>query len=98
MLGVILYFLLACSTHDNASSSTPKNIAIEEKAGVCATCHDPDLNTGFTEAPPLTGRSYHELVTAIQKVRDFDAAEPSLRHDLSDRDIHLIATHFSSIK
>ncbi len=98
MLGVTLYFLLACSTHDNASSTTPKNIAIEDKARVCATCHDPDLKTGFTKAPPLTGRSYNDLVTAIQKVRDFDAAEPSVRHDLSDRDIHLIATYFSSIK
>jgi cytochrome c553 len=98
MLGVTLYFLLGCSTHGNVSSSTPKNIVIEERARVCATCHDPDIKTGFAEAPSLTGRSYQNLVSAIQKVREFDASEPSLRHDLSDRDIHLIATYFSSIK
>jgi cytochrome c553 len=98
MLGVTLYFLLGCTTHGNAPIRASNNMAIEEKARVCATCHDPDIRTGFAEAPPLTGRSYKDLVSAIQKVREYDASEPSLRHDLSDRDVHLIATYFSSVK
>lgn len=97
MLGVALCILASCSTQKNVSSANANNSTIEEKARVCATCHDPNIKTGFAEAPPLTGRSYKELVSAIQKVRDYDTTQPSLRHDLSDRDIHLIATHFSSI-
>ena len=95
---VSLYFLSGCSTHGNASNNAANNVAIDEKARVCATCHDPNIKTGFAEAPPLSGRSYKDLVAAIQKVREYDAPQPSLRHDLSDRDIHLIATYFSSIK
>jgi cytochrome c553 len=98
MLGVTLYFLLGCTTQGNVPSSASNNTPIEDKARVCATCHNPDIRTGFAEAPPLTGRSYKDLVTAIQKVREYDASEPSLRHDLSDRDVYLIATYFSSIK
>ena len=98
MLGITLYCLSGCSTQSNVPSSASKNIAIEEKARICATCHDPDIRTGFKEAPPLNGRSYRDLVSAIQKVREYDASEPSLRHDLSDRDVHLIATYFSSVK
>lgn len=98
MLGITLYCLSGCSTQSNVPNSASNNMAIEEKARICATCHDPDIRTGFAEAPPLTGRSYKDLVSAIQKVREYDASEPSLRHDLSDRDVHLIATYFSSIK
>ena len=98
MLGITLYCLSGCSTQSNVPSSASNNMAIEEKARICATCHDPDIRTGFKEAPPLNGRSYTDLVSAIQKVREYDASEPSLRHDLSDRDVHLIATYFSSIK
>jgi len=98
ILGVALFFLLGCSTHENISSATAKNSSVEEKVSICATCHDPNSETGFAEAPPLIGRSYSDLVSAIQKVREYDATQPSLRHDLSDRDIHLIATYFSSIK
>jgi cytochrome c553 len=98
ILAVILYVMYGCSTHGNAPITSAENSAVKEKALVCATCHDPNIKTGFAEAPPLTGRSYNELVLAIQKVREYDAPQPSLRHDLSDRDIHLIATYFSSIK
>jgi len=98
IIGLTLYLLLGCSTHNNVSNPSSNNIAIEEKARICSTCHNPDIKTGFAEAPPLTGRTYKDLVSAIQKVREYDASEPSLRHDLSDRDVHLIATYFSSIK
>jgi cytochrome c553 len=96
IVGIALCLMMGCSAHDNRSSNTSKNTTIDEKVRACATCHDPNIKTGFVEAPPLIGRSYNELVLAIQKVREYDASEPSLRHDLSDRDIHLIAIYFSS--
>lgn len=98
LLSIALCILASCSTQKHVPSSAANNSAVEEKALVCASCHDPNIKTGFAEAPSLTGRPYKELVSAIQKVRDYDATQPSLRHDLSDRDIYLIATYFSSIR
>lgn len=98
IFGIALYFLTGCSTQDNSLSANANNSVVEEKVRICATCHDPNVETGFAEAPPLTGRSYDELVSAMQKVREYDAQEPTLRHGLSDRDIYLIAIYFSSIK
>jgi len=98
VLGISLLCLVSCSTQGSRSSPTPRNIAITEKVQVCSTCHDPNKKTGFAEAPPLAGRSYDELVAAIQKARDYDSPQPSLRHDLNNQDIHDIATYFSSLK
>jgi len=98
ILGISLYFLAGCTTQEHSSSANANNSVVEEKVRICATCHDPNVETGFAEAPPLTGRSYNELVSAMQKVREYDAQQPSLRHELSDRDIYLIAIYFSSIQ
>lgn len=98
MIGISLLFLVGCSTQGGDASSASKYSAVEEKAQACATCHDPNLKTGFADAPPLAGRPYDELVAAIQKVRDYKAPQPSLRHDLSDEDVHDVATYFSKLK
>ncbi|MDO9394496.1 MAG: c-type cytochrome [Methylotenera sp.] len=97
-LGLSLLLLAGCSTQGSDASSASKNTVVKEKAQACATCHDPNLKTGFADAPPLAGRSYDELVAAIQKVRDYKAPQPSLRHDLSDQDVHDVATYFSNLK
>ncbi|MGB2832415.1 MAG: c-type cytochrome [Methylotenera sp.] len=98
ILGLFYLAMTSCTTQENASKPVVKNAAVKEKAQVCATCHDPNLKSGFAEAPPLAGRPFDELVAAIEKVRDYDATQPSLRHNLSDKDIHEIATYFSSMK
>jgi cytochrome c553 len=56
------------------------------------------MKTGFQETPALTGRTYQELIAALEKVRDYKEPLPSLRHNMSGMEIHEIAAYFSSIK
>jgi hypothetical protein len=59
---------------------------------------NPYVKTGFQESPALTGRTYQELITAPEKVRDYKAPQPSLRHNMSGMKSHEMAAYFSSIK
>ncbi len=94
--GICLLSLAACTTQ--GSSNAAKNTATSDRVKICVTCHNPNVKTAFEEAPALTGRPYTELVTALEKVRDYKAPQPSVRHDMSDKEIHEIAVYFSSIK
>lgn len=91
LLGLSSLFLIGCAEQQN-------NTASSEKAEVCASCHDPRVKTISTEAPPLTGRPYNELVAAIEEVQDYHVSQPSLMHDFKSEDIHGIATYFANAK
>lgn len=95
ILVLCLLSLIACTTQ---RSNVAINAVNSDRVKICVTCHNPNVKTGFEEAPALTGRPYKELVTALEKVRDYKAPQPSLRHDMSDKEIHEIAVYFSSIK
>jgi cytochrome c553 len=90
-----LLSLISCTTQ---RGNVAINAASSDKVKMCASCHNPNVKTGFEEAPALIGRPYKELVTALEKVRDYKAPQPSIRHDMSDKDIHEIAVYFASIK
>ena len=98
VLGISLFFLAGCSTQGNVSDSAPKNTAVTQKVQICIACHGDDGKSGKVGVPPLDGRSYEELVNAMQKVRDSYSPQPLLGHALSDEDISYIATYFSSFK
>lgn len=95
-IGICILSLAACTTQ--GSSKAAKNAATSDRVKICVACHNPNVKTGFEEAPALTGRPYNELLTALEKVRDYKAPQPSVRHDMSDKEIHEIAVYFSSIK
>jgi cytochrome c553 len=94
--------IVSCLLSLIACTSQRSNVALvttdSDKVKMCASCHNPNVKTGFEEAPALTGRPYKELVTALEKIRDYKTPQPSIRHDMSDKDIHEIAVYFSSIK
>lgn len=98
ILGISLLSLASCTTQGNTADSTPKNTADTEKVQVCVACHGPNGKDGKVGVPPLGGRSYEELVKAMQNVREAYSPQPLLGHTLSDEDIHDIATYFSSVK
>lgn len=98
LLGMSLLCVIGCSTHGSDASSTSKTITATEKAQVCANCHAPNAKKGIVEAPSLAGRSYDDLVVAIQKVHEYYVSQPSLMHDFKQEDIHDIATYFSNLK
>lgn len=98
VLGVSLLCLVGCSTQGGNANSSSKSTVATEKAQVCAGCHGLNVKKGIVDAPPLAGRSYDELVVAIQKVHEYYVTQPSLMHDFSSDDIHDIATYFSNLK
>ena len=98
VLGIALLSLIGCSKQEGAANTAAPNTIGTEKIQVCASCHDPNVRTDFVEAPPLTGRSYDELVAAIEKVHEYHVSQPSLMHDFKSEDIPEIATYFSSVK
>jgi cytochrome c553 len=98
ILGISLLSLASCTTQGSATNPTPKNTAVTEKVQVCVACHGPNGKNGKEGVPPLGGRSYEELVKAMQNVREAYSPQPLLGHTLSDEDIHDIATYFSSVK
>ncbi|MGB7816317.1 MAG: c-type cytochrome [Methylotenera sp.] len=98
ILGISLLSLIGCTTQKGASNPAPKNTASAEKIQTCAACHGPDGKNGKVGVPPLGGRSYEELVKAMQNVREAYSPQPLLGHSLTDADIHDIATYYSSLK
>lgn len=98
ILGVSLITLVACTTQKSASDPAQKNTASTEKIQTCMACHGADGKSGKEGVPPLGGRSYEELVQAMQKVREAYSPQPLLGHTLTDAEIHDIATYFSSVK
>ena len=94
LLGIALFSLIGCSEQESNT-----NTAATEKAQVCASCHDPNVRTvELVEAPSLNGRSYDELVAAIQEVNEYHTSQPSLMHDFNSEDIDGIATYFANNK
>lgn len=87
-----------CASQGGSSYPAPRNLAAPEKAQACLTCHSTEAKTGFADAPQLAGRSYQDLVAALEKVRDYKVSQPTLRHDLTQDEVHEIATYFSKIK
>ena len=98
ILGVSLITLASCTTQKSAPDPEPKNTAATEKIQTCMACHGADGKSGKEGVPPLGGRSYEELVQAMQKVREAYSPQPLLGHTLTDAEIHDIATYFSSVK
>ena len=98
ILGISLFSLVGCTTQKSTTDAAPKNTAVAEKVQVCAGCHGPDGKNGKESVPPLGGRSYEELVKAMQNVREAYSPQPLLGHTLTDAEIHDIATYYSSIK
>jgi cytochrome c553 len=98
ILVIFLLSLVGCSTQGSSSNAAPKNTAVTEKVQVCASCHGPDGKNGKAGVPPLGGRSYEELVKAMQNVREAYSPQPLLGHTLTDAEIHDIANYYSGIK
>jgi cytochrome c553 len=76
----------------------PQNTASAEKIQSCMACHGADGKSGKEGVPPLGGRTYEELVKAMQNVREAYSPQPLLGHTLTDAEIHNIASYFSSVK
>ncbi|HNV88764.1 MAG TPA: c-type cytochrome [Methylotenera sp.] len=98
ILGISLLSLAGCTTQKSATDAAPKNTAASEKIQTCAACHGPDGKQGKEGVPPLGGRSYEELVKAMQNVREAYSPQPLLGHTLTDAEIHDIAIYYSSVK
>lgn len=92
LLGLLIS---SCSTQTKASHQAYKNDDIAKKTQSCVACHGADGRHGKDGVPPLGGRSYEELVEAMYKVRGAYSPQPLVGHQLSDEDIHEIATYFS---
>ncbi len=97
-LCISILFLAGCSAKEDASSPASEIIPVTQKVETCLACHGADGKSGKPGVPALSGRTYEELVQAMKKVRDTYSPEPLLGHNLTDEDIHDIATYFSSIK
>lgn len=93
LLGITLLSLMGCS-----EQGSKVNTAASDKALVCASCHNPNVQTSSIEAPSLNGRPYDELVAAITEVDEYYITQPSLMHDFTSEDIPGIATYFSNAK
>lgn len=98
LFGIFILLLVGCSPLDNTPKAIAENAAVTEKAQICMTCHGVDGKQGKENVPPLGGRTYEELVAAIQRVKESYSPQPTLVHSLSDEDISDIATYFSNVK
>jgi cytochrome c553 len=90
--------LAGCSHQQDPTKPAPIKASATEKAQICTACHGVDGKHGKQNVPPLGGRSYEELVTAMQRVKESYSPEPTLVHRLSEEDMRDIATYFSSFK
>jgi cytochrome c553 len=97
--------LTGCSQQHDPTKPVPiKTSATEvkasgtEKAQICTTCHGIDGKHSKENVPPLGGRSYEELIVAMQRVKESYSPQPTLVHTLTDEEMHDIATYFSSFK
>lgn len=95
---ILILLMAGCSPTDNTPRAIAKNTAAAEKSQICTTCHGIDGKHGKVNVPPLGGRSYEELVAAMQRVKESYSPQPTLVHSLSDEDIRDIASYFSSFK
>ena len=93
LLGITLLSLIGCSVQKNNTDT-----AATEKAQACASCHDPNVRTGFADVPSLNGRPYDEVVASIQEVNEYHTSQPSLMYDFKSEDIDGIATYFANNK
>lgn len=98
ILGLSFFMLLGCSTQDKVTQPAQHNKDVAQKVQSCIACHGADGKNSKEGVPPLGGRSYEELVEAMQKVRDAYSPQPLLGHRLADDDIQDIASYFSSTK
>jgi cytochrome c553 len=98
LFGISFLLLASCTTQKSATDTIPKNTAVTEKVQVCVACHGPDGKNGKPGVPPLGGRSYEELVRAMQNVREAYSPQPLLGHTLTDEEIHDIANYYSGIR
>jgi len=98
IFGISVLMLVGCTTQGSTPSPSAANTTVAEKVEVCVACHGPNGKNGKAGVPPLGGRSYEELVVAMQRVKDAYSPQPLLGHQLSDQDIHDIANYFSSVK
>jgi cytochrome c553 len=96
--GISILMLASCTTQESALNPSSENSTVAEKVEVCVACHGPNGKNGKAGVPPLGGRSYEELVAAMQRVKEAYSPQPLLGHSLSDQDIHDIATYFSNVK
>lgn len=94
----LFILLTGCAGKESSSYPAPRNLATPGKAQACLKCHGSEAKTGFADAPQLEGRSYQDLVTALEKVRDYKVSQPTLRHELTQNEVHEIATYFSGVK
>lgn len=92
LLGITL---MGCSDF-NSDNKVPK-VMTTDAVQTCASCHGVDGRNGKLGVPPLSGRSYEELVVAMVRVRSAYSPQPLLGHDLTDDDIKRIATYYSNI-
>lgn len=90
--------LVGCPQLEDPAKPAPIKTSATEKAQVCTICHGVDGKHGKENVPPLGGRSYEELVAAMQRVKESYSPQPTLVHSLSDEDMRDIATYFSSFK
>jgi cytochrome c553 len=98
LFGLSVVLLAGCTSQETTSSVAQKNTAVPEKVQICVACHGVDGKHGKENVPSLGGRSYEELVVAMQRVKEAYSPQPLLGHALSDEDMHDIATYFSSFQ
>lgn len=90
--------LAGCAQQQDPTKPAPIKTSVTEKAQICTTCHGVDGKHGKENVPTLGGRSYEELVAAMQRVKEPYSPQPTLVHSLSDEDMRDIAAYFSSFK
>jgi cytochrome c553 len=98
LFGIFIFLLLGCSPPDNTPKAIAENAAVAEKVKVCIACHGVDGKQGKVNVPQLGGRTYEDLIAAMQRVKETYSPQPLLGHSLSDEDMQYIATYFSRVK
>jgi cytochrome c553 len=93
---VLLIPLLVGCNYQNSKTQVPV-AGSTSTVQTCATCHGVDGKNGKPGVPPLSGRTYDELVTAMERVRNAYSPQPLLGHNLTDDEIKKIATYFSNV-
>lgn len=97
LISLLMMVIAGCSTQGNVSNTAYQDMTVDQKISSCLACHGADGKSGKAGVPPLGGRPYPELVTAMEVIREGYFPQPILGHQLSDKDIHEIAVYFASI-
>jgi len=98
ILGFIFVILVGCTAQGSIPKSTQKISEIPESVRVCVACHGVDGRHGKENVPKLGGRTYDDLISAMQKVKETYSPQPLLGHRLSDLEMNDIAIYFSTVK